>query len=252
MIEEIQTVETGISRLLNAGKQTAIPFKVKRGDHTVFDILECASVATPVLKWRYNPKWHTMREDILFNPQSQLGTPSMLKVMDVAPESETMIRILCREIDLAEFFLDSQVKSVIGFGSEKAANFIFKMGNDVIFSLEAAVTLPPEAARETKHTLYSTNGMITDLAADKIIPSDQIYVFNEGKDPVTYTDHDITLFGLSLEDQDLCYACYDLITGREDPIKWKRQSEHLEQVSAAAMETLGTGRKYSFAVESAE
>ena len=245
MIKEIQTVEAGIERLFFEGNHAAIPFCFTRADKNFcFDYLEYETKRAPVLKWRYNPRWNTMREDILFNPLVHLGEPSTLKSIDIAPESETMIQLLCREMDLAEFFLNCHIISIMGFGCEKAANFIFRMDNGAMFSLEAAVTLPPDAVRESKHTLYTTNGMITDLVADKVVVTEQIYVFNSGKHPTTYTDSDINLFGLSLEEQDICYACYALIDGREDPYTWMAQSNRLITLAEAALNTLTTGRKF--------
>ncbi|MEG1516273.1 MAG: hypothetical protein RSD95_15410 [Clostridia bacterium] len=245
MIHQVTTIEEGVQRLFLAGERPGISFTYHRAsEHELFDTLEVNGACVPVLKWRYYPKHYTMRENRKHSIISELGRLSTLKSLDFAPNSETMAQLLCRELDLAEFFLDAKIHSIMGYGNEKAANFIVHLKNDTMMSLEAFVTLPSEAIRESKHTLFTTNGMMTDLAADKVLVQELVHVFSAGKHPVSYTDHDVCLFGLSMDDQDVCYACYALIDGKEDSAAWKEQSERLRILSEAALNTLKTGKKY--------
>ena len=245
MIEKLTTVEEGIKRLFVVGEHEEVPFQYTRTDgKTLFDTVEFNGNTVPLLKWRYNPRLNSIHDNLVLGTISKPGDPSTLKSLDFAPRSESMDQLLCREMDLAEFFLDSKIVSIMGYGIEKAANFIFHMDNGAMVNLEASVTLPADAVREEKHTLFTANGLVTDLCADKVVVNQQIYVFTDGNNPATYTDHDVNLFGLCLEDQDIAYACYALIVGTEDAGRWQKQAEHIEKLAKAALETLRTGKKY--------
>ena len=107
-----------------------------------------------------------------------------------------------------------------------------------------SVTLPEDANRESKHTIFTTNGMVTDMIADNVIIQQQVHLFNKGKDPVAFTDHDVNLFGLDLEAQNTCYAIYALIDQREDRNEWKERIPHLNRLVDAALTCLETGKKF--------
>ena len=240
MIHQISTIEEGMQKLFEAGQHSPVSFRYEFAtSEEILDYLYVGGDKIPVLKWRYYPKHYTLLKE-----EVQLGQLSTLKTLNFSPNTVTMAQVLCRELDLAEFFLYSKVQSIMGYGNEQAANFIVRMKNGTIMNLEASVTLPTDAKRESKHTIYSTNGMVTDLAADKVIIQEQVHLFNFGKNPVSFTDHDINLFGLTMDEQDICYASYALIDGREDAEEWKMQGEHLARLVEGALLTLKTGCKY--------
>ena len=240
MNHQVATIEEGMQKLFRAGQRAMVPFQYEYAERNeILDYLYINEDKIPVLKWRYYPKHHA-----LVNRQAQLGELSTLKSLHFAPNTVTMAQLLCRELDLAEFFLHSKVQSLMGYGSEQAANFIVRMKNGTIMNLEASVTLPAEAGRESKHTIFTTNGMISDTAADKVVAQDKVYLFNSGKHPVTFTDNDVNLFGLTMDEQDICYACYALIDGREDAEEWKKQGERLTGLVEGALLTLKTGCKF--------
>lgn len=240
MMEQIHTIYEGLQSLFVAGQRPAVDFIYeKAGTEHICDHIVFEGERLPVFDWRYSKKYYGVYATV-----PMLGELSTLKTLDFAPKTQSMAQELFRELDLAEYILRSQVRSIMGFGTEQAANFIVRMKNGTLLSLEMAVTMPAEARREVKHTVFTTNGMASDMVVDNVVVQEQIHVFNDGKNPVTYTDDDINLFGLSLEDQDICYAIYALLDGREDKEEWKRQEQHLLPLIDGALETLRTGRKY--------
>lgn len=240
MIHQITTIEEGMQKLFEVGQRPPVSFKYEfASPDEILDYLHVDGDKIPVLKWRYYPKACSLLKE-----QVQLGKISTLKSLNFSPNTVTMAQLLCRELDLAEFFLQSKVHSVMGYGNEKAANFIVRMKNGTIMNLEASVTMPADAMREIKHTIFSTNGMITDMVADKVIVQEKVYLFNSGRNPVSFTDHDVNLFGLTMDEQDICYACYALIDGREDVEEWKKQGEHLRGLVEGALLSLKTGEKF--------
>lgn len=239
-MKKIHTIEEGLESLFRAGQREPVPFRYqKAGPEDLYDTLILEDGMYPIFTWRYHPKHHTLMATLPI-----LGAPSTVKSLDFAPGTNTMARELFRELDLAEFFMHSDIRSIMGYGTERAANFIARLANGTIANLELSVTMPREANRESKHTIFTTNGMVTDMVTDNVIIQQQVHLFNGGKDPVSFTDHDVNLFGLSLEDQNICYAIYALIDGREDREAWKNRVPHLNHLVDGAMECLKTGQKF--------
>lgn len=240
---QIHTIEEGMQRLFEAGQRSPVDFQYVEADSSaICDYVIVNGEKLPLLTWRYSPKNNTIFNTI----RTQLGKKSTLKSLNFAPNTRTMAQELFREFDLAEFFIGSKMISVMGYGNEKAANFIARFENDAILNLEISVTMPAEAKREFKHTLYTTNGLVSDMVIDNVVIHDQVHLFNDGKNPIAYTDFDSSLFGLTLDQQDICYAIYGLIDGREDKEAWKQQEPHVEALVAGALESLKTGKKVFF------
>lgn len=240
MIHQISTVEEGMQRLFQAGQRSPVSFRYMYASQT--ELLDHAYIngnKLPIFKWRYYPKHYALLVE-----KSKLGKLSTLKAQNFSPCTTTMAQLLCRELDLAELFLQSKVHSIMGYGGEQAANLIIRMDNGTIANLEASVTLPKDAIRESKHTIFTTDGMITDLATDKVIIQEQVHLFNSGKNPISFTDHDVNLFGLTMDDQDACYACYALADERENADLWKAHEKYLEKLVAGAFWSLKTGQKF--------
>ena len=243
-MKKITTIEEGLESLFRAGQRPAVPFRYqKAGRDDRCDTLILEGETYPIFTWRYHPKYYTLRTSL-----PMLGSLSTVKSLDFAPRTNTMAQELFRELDLVEFFLSGRIISIMGYGTQQAANFIVRLDNGTIANLELSVTMPAEAGRESKHTIFTTNGMVTDMIADNVIIQQQVHLFNSGKDPVAFTDHDVNLFGLELEDQNICYAIYALIDGREDREEWKNRVPYLNRLVDEALACLETGRKYQAAL----
>ena len=239
-MKKITTIEEGVESLFLAGQRPSVPFTYeKAGREDRCDSLILDGERYPIFTWRYHPKYYTLRSSL-----PMLGELSTVKSLDFAPRSRTMAQELFRELDLVEFFLSARIISIMGYGNQQAANFIVRLDNGTVANLEMSVTMPEEANRESKHTIFTTNGMVTDMIADNVIIQQQVHLFNKGKDPVAFTDHDVNLFGLELEAQNICYAIYALIDQREDRNEWRNRIPHLNHLVDEALACLETGKKY--------
>lgn len=239
-MKKIHTIEEGLENLFRVGQRPPVPFlyrKARQEDR--YDTVILDGETYPIFTWRYHPKYYTLRSSLPL-----LGDLSTVKSLDFAPGTNTMAQELFRELDLVEFFLSANIISIMGYGTLQAANFIVRLDNGTIANLELSITMPPEANRESKHTIFTNNGMVTDMVADNVIIQQQVHLFNNGKDPVAFTDHDPNLFGLTLEDQNICYAIYALIDGREDRQEWKNRIPHLNRLVDGALACLETGKKF--------
>lgn len=239
-MKKIHTIDEGLERLFCAGQRASVPFLYRKAQQEDrYDVLILDGEAYPLFSWRYHPKYHTLMATLPI-----LGAPSTVKSLDFSPSTNTMAQELFRELDLVEFFLSGDIVSIMGYGTQQAANFIVRLNNGTIANLELSVTMPPEAGRESKHTIFTNNGMVTDMVTDNVIIQQQVHLFNNGKDPVAFTDHDPNLFGLTLEDQNICYTIYALIDGREDRQEWKNRLSHLNHLVDGALACLETGEKF--------
>lgn len=239
-MKKIHTIEEGLDSLFRAGQRPPHPFRYRKAQgEDRCDTVILDGETYPIFTWRYHPKYYTLRSSLPL-----LGDLSTVKSLDFAPNTNTMAQELFRELDLVEFFLSGNIISIMGYGTRQAANFIVRLDNGTIANLELSVTMPAEASRESKHTIFTNNGMVTDMVTDNVIIQQQVHLFNKGKDPVAFTDHDPNLFGLTLEDQNTCYAIYALIDGREDRQEWKDRVGHLNRLVDGALECLQTGKKY--------
>ena len=241
-MEKIKTIEEGVARLFVEADIPAKPFKyVPRGKDAYCDAVEINGKLIPMYDWRYYVKNNGLYQ----NCDNHLGKLSTLRTSHFAGRDKTLRQLLFIELDLAEFFLRSKVAYIMGFGTEKAANFIVKMENDTICSLELAVTMPAGEKARAKHTIYSTNGQTSDLCFDNKLDQDEIFLFADGGNQ-SFVDIDVPLFGLSLKEMDLTYTIFGLLRDLEDHDEWIAREGYLLNLVDGAMKSLETGEKTTY------
>lgn len=239
----ITDMQEGLLKMFEAGSREPVAFTYEKGTpETLCDYIETEGERIPIFTWRYNP-----RINGLYGTARNIAkehTLSTLKSLNFAPKTRTLAEELFRELDVAEHILGSEVSSIMGYGNELAANFVIMMKNGTMCNLEASVTLPAEANRQSKHTIFSTDGFACDMVTDNSILQEQVHLFNVGKDPIDYTD-DMLLFGMNGEDQDLCYAIYGILSQHEDREVWKNRVSYLKELVEQALNTLKSGKKFT-------
>lgn len=243
-MEKIRTVQEGVEKLFIIGQIEPIDYtyiKAPGSSSCDYLLFGNSQERVPILSWRYSTKNNT-----LYKRLPELGKPSMLKIACFSPNSERMEHELFRELDLAEYILRSKITSIVGYGSEKAANFIARMVSGEVVNLEMAVTMPKESKCESRHTVFTDNGMISDMAADSVIVKEQVHLFSEKEKHMAFSDADVNLFGLSMDEQDTCYAIYSLLNKLENQNEWKDREAYLVHLVDGAMSSLRTGKKYLF------
>lgn len=161
MNEEGYKHRRGRSNPFRSGRFVPVPFKyVNRGSAAYCDAVIIDGETVPLYKWRYNVKVTGLK----VNCEQKLGKLSTLRTSHFAGRDKTLKQVLYTELDIAEFTLDGKVVYVIGFGDERAANFIVKMDNGTICSLELAVTMPEGSKERIKRSVFSTNGMSSTVS----------------------------------------------------------------------------------------
>lgn len=238
-MEKITTIEEGVQRLYVEADLPSKPFKyIPRGESAFCDAVEIDGKIIPLYDWRYYVKNYGLYE----NCNNSLGKLSTLRTSHFAGRDKTMQQLLFVELDLAEYFLRSKVAYIMGFGTEKAANFIVKMENDTICSLELAVTMPAGEKARAKHTIYSTNGQTSDVCFDNKLDQDEIFLFSDNGN-ASYVDIDVPLFGLSVKQMDKTYAIFGLLRNLDDHDEWIAREDYLKNLVDGAMKSLATEEK---------
>ena len=241
-MEKIKTIEEGIARLYVEADLPPKPFKyIPRGEEAYCDAVEIDGKIIPLYHWRYYVK----NSGLYVNCDTKLGDLSTLRTSHFAGRDKTLKQLLFIELDLAEYFLRSKVAYIMGIGNEKAANFIVKMENDTICSLELAVTMPAGERSRAKHTIYSTNGQTSDLCFDNKLDQDEIFVFADGGNS-SYVDIDIPLFGLTPLEMDKTYTIFGLLRDLDNHEEWIEREKHLLDLIDGAFKSLETGEKTTY------
>lgn len=239
-MDKVKSVEEGVNILVKVSELAGKPFEYIKGANPYYDEAVIDGKKYPLFAWRFFTKFNGIKNTIT----GRLGDVSTLRTSCFAPNTDSMKAHLFREFDLAEFWLGSKIKYVMGYGDERAANFIVKMENDAVASFEMSTTMPKEADLQGKHTVYTTNGLVSDMVVDNVIRQELVHVYNNGKDPTKYSEIDTLLYGLSLYDQDKAHAIFGYVTSREDGEYYKKQAKWIEKVVDGAMGVLNKGVRY--------
>ena len=241
-MEKITTIEEGVKRLYIEADLPEKPFKyIPRGEKAFCDAVEINGKVVPMYDWRYYVKNYGM----YLNCDNKLGKLSTLRTSHFAGRDKTLEQVLFVELDLAEYFLRSKVAYIMGFGNEKAANFIVKMENDTICSLELAVTMPAGEKARAKHTIYSTNGQTSDVCFDNKLDQDEIFLFSDDGNK-SFIDIDVPLFCLTLKQMDKAYTIFGLLRNLDDVDEWIAREDYLKNLVDGAMKSLATGEKTTY------
>lgn len=195
----------------------------------------------PILTGRYHGKLRGMKGII---NDKLLGKLSSLKTYSFAPKYINLKSLIYKEIDLAQWLLNSKVEYVMSFiKNDKVANIISKMKNGTVCTLELATTLPINSRPQFKHELYSTHGILSDRVVDTQVAQDSIYLFNNEEKVIRYNDIDFNLYGLSESEIDLVYAIYNILSGLQSSNYLIELNNELEDIVNKCYQSSYTGEK---------
>lgn len=238
-MKKVTSIEEGVQTLFERGDIVPVPFRyVNRGGAAYCDAVVIDGETVPLYKWRYNVKVTGLK----VNCEQKLGKLSTLRTSHFAGREKTLKQILYIELDIAEFTLGGKVVYIMGFGDERAANFIVKLNNGTICSLELAVTMPEGSKERIKRSVFSTNGMSSTVSFDEMLDRDEVHLFADCGE-AHFTDIDVPLYGLTTDELDTTYAVFGLLRGLDDKKEWIERESYLEKLAEDAVTTLKTHEK---------
>ena len=143
-----------------------------------------------------------------------------LRVSASLRETEMLLPLLAKELDLAAYLGASDVVRVMAVSSGNAINVLAKLANDVNVSVEIGAGLPKGEAGYDRHEIIAKRGVACDQTVDTHTPHASIRCYG-AKGAEEFTDVDTELFGLSYEEIWNVRAAFALLQKRADAKVWK-------------------------------
>ncbi len=194
----------------------------------------------PLLTHRFERRFtelHKMYHD------GTLTGPSHIRCSHVGKFSDSLSRLIRREIDICRYLSDAEVKSITAYtAGSNAMNVILCLDDGVICTIEAATTLPQSANDIDKHEVISRRGFICDRVVDTQVPQQSIYMYCEDGNE-TYTDVDFELYGLTIDEIAAVRAALELARNKDLRAAALKDSEMLDKIMNAAASSASECKK---------
>ena len=176
----------------------AVPSGTLVSDAGVYKVRRDGVEDHDVLPWRVERRFTELKKMI---DTGTLEDVSTLRFASFASEGQSIEALLAREIDLAQWLIESPVKRLFAVCSPacKTVSAILKFDNEMSASIECSVGLPAGALPMDRHEIIARRGVASDRVVDTQVPQASIYLFNEDGER-RYTDVDAELFGLAEEE----------------------------------------------------
>jgi len=231
IMKKCTTIEEGVANVLTVLQVEQTPqwqfVPAKEGELT--DTLILDGEAYPLFWWRADPQVATMHD---LAPTRDICS---MKLNRTGSRSAGLERLLYKELDIAEFIMDTRVRTVMNFRNGNSMNMLCTMENDRVALFELAATLHDDSPEQGRHTFWGSNGMASDRVVSQKIPSEALYLFTqEKKEPELYSDLFIYTYGLSRTDTIKAAAITEILLGRRSIRDWKARDAHYRCCMAAA------------------
>lgn len=213
-MENNKSVKDGVLSLLKKNKidckVTWEYVKKSRSDLTDFVIIDGKKY--PLFYWRCDPQI----EAIARNAKNNIGGSVSTKISGMIARDYGIEAFLYKELDIAEWILDSEIKKITAYVNKNAINATLLMKNGKVALLELGATLPDGAEEQTRHTAWGKQGLeSTRVVSTKVRPQ-AVYMFTDRQEPYVFNDATKELYGLTLADATAAVAVFKIITDKID------------------------------------
>lgn len=232
-MEKCLTIEDGVRNVLEIFEKELVSWKyisAKDGEYT--DCLVLDGERYPLFWWRADPQIDMMRE---LAPERKICS---MKLNRVCPKCWGLEKLLYKELDIAEYIMDTRVKTVMNFRQGDSMNMLCTMENDRVSVFELGATLHDDAEEQGRHTYWGEDGMASDRVVSQKLPGKAVYLFTQDKpEPETYHDLFIYMYGLSRTDVLKATCIAEILLGRRDISDWKEKDVHYRHCIRVAAES---------------
>ena len=213
-MEKNNSVNDGVYSLLKKN-DIAVTMKwqyVKKTADDFTDRVIIDGTAYPLFYWRNDPQI----EAVARNAQKNIGGSVSAKISGMIAKDYGLNAFLYKEIDAAEWILNSEIKKITAYVNRNAANVILLMKNEKVAILELGAVLPVGTEEQTRHTAWGKEGMeSTRVVSTKVRPQ-SVYLFTDKTEPYAFNDATLELYGLSLAEATAAVSVFKAITGKTD------------------------------------
>nr|MBO4518043.1 hypothetical protein [Clostridia bacterium] len=213
-METSKSVKDGVISLIDKNKTeiTATWDYFKKGANDMTDSVAIDGKTYPLFYWRSDPQI----EAIARNAKNNIGGSVSVKISGMVSKNYGVNAFLYKELDTAEWVLDSEIKKITACVNKNAINATLLMKNGKVALLELGATLPDGAEEQTRHTAWGKQGMeSTRVVSTKVRPQ-SVYLFTDRIEPYAFNDATLELYGLTLADATAAVAVYKAISGKTD------------------------------------
>lgn len=131
---------------------------------------------------------------------------SVMRTARIIENGSDIYEALYRELDLCQYILQRNIKSIMVMENTNTLNAIAKTDDDIVCTIEIAATLKEGETPIDKHEIIAQHGIACDVVVDAQLKQDSIYVFGENNKK--YTDVDFELYGLSVDNIAIVRAAF--------------------------------------------
>ncbi len=209
-----KSVKDGVISLLNKNKTDAVAAwdYLKKGANDMTDGVMIDGKTYPLFFWRSDPQI----EAVARNAKNNIGGSVSAKISGMVERSYGIDAFLYKELDAAEWILDSEIKKITAYANKNAVTVTLLMKNGKVALLELGATLPDGAEEQTRYTAWGEQGLeSTRVVSTKVRPQ-SVYLFSDRAEPYTFNDTTKELYGLTLADSTAAVAVYKALIGKTD------------------------------------
>ena len=213
-MEDNKSVKDGVLSLLKTNdiKIESEWRYLAKGVKDLTDRISINGETYPLFFWRSDPQIQAVAR----NAKNNIGGSVSAKISGMVERSYGIDAFLYKELDSAEWILDSEIKKITAYVNKNAINATLLMKNGKVAVLELGATLPDGAEEQTRHTAWGKQGMeSTRVVSTKVRPQ-SVYLFTDRVEPYTYNDATKELYGLTLAQATAAVAVYKALIDKSD------------------------------------
>ena len=234
------TIEDGVNSLFQVNGITDSPKWefLPRTENDYTDKVAINGEVYPIFYWRHDPQIQAIMRNGKFN----IGGSCSAKISGMIDKTYGLNAFLYKEIDNAEWILDSKIKKLTAFVNQNAANLLLKMENEKVAVLELAANLPEGTEEQTRHTVWGKMGLESTRVVSTKVKPQSVYLYTDRAEPYTFNDATLELYGLSSFDATLAVSIFKMLTGKVD-LEWlKLRDQQLRAYIDSVYESSNDGK----------
>ena len=185
---------------------------IEKGKNDMTDIVTIDGNKYPLFYWKADPQI----EAVARNAKKNIGGSISLKVSGLIDKSYGIDAFLYKELDIAEWVLDSKIKKITAYINKNAINTTLLMENGKVALLELGSSLKEGTEEQTRYTAWGKEGMESSRVVSTKTRPQSIYLYTDNTDPYCYNDPTLELFGLKIDDATKAVAIYKALKKEVD------------------------------------
>lgn len=145
-----------------------------------------------------------------------IGDRSHMKCSVYEGKDVSVYELFFREAEICEWFFESEISHVFALKSGNTVNAVLDHKCGGISTLELAAVMPEECTPQGKRKMFASHGFVSDQPIGHKLAPEAVYLFRNGKNPETFSDGSVDLYGLNLDELAAVSSVYYMLVGADD------------------------------------